>query len=188
MSIITLSMSPKLISIVIATLILLGGTWILISSKNNPTSTKAIVVPTTTPTPSPVILLTWVDEAGFSFQYPEGTSIDKHSEDTKNYANLTLTLPSREVINIVMSDNTFKNLDAWVGQNSAVDTNLENCPAKKIFENDQETIACIDNEVLIKITGNNLSAITKSWKFIYPTPTSDSKKTPASDENILEEE
>ena len=33
-----------------------------------------------------------------------------------------------------MADNTYKNLDAWVGQNSAIDTTLNGKPAKKIIE------------------------------------------------------
>ena len=184
-------MISKPISIALILVLLIGGTAAFIFSKNTKTSKKTAIVPIVTPTPTPVTLLTWVDEAGFSFQYPEGTTIDKHPEDTKNYANLTLTLPSQETVTVVMADNTFKNLDAWVGKNSAFDTTLDSRPAKKILEGDQETVACIDNEVLVKITGKNISGIVKSWAFIYPTPTvskNTKPTTPAPDENVLEEE
>ena len=188
-------MFSKRIFISVAFLLLIGGLAAFIYSKNKTSSKKIAEVPSISPTPSPVTLLTWTDEAGFSFQYPEGTTIDKHPEDTKNYANLTLTLPSKDTVTIIMSDNTYKNLDAWVGQNSAFDTILDGRPAKKILENDLETIACIDNEVIVKITGKDISEIVKSWTFIYPTPTAPKNSTktaaptsPSSDEDVLIEE
>jgi len=183
-------MFSKKVLLIIASLILLGGTSAFIISKQKPDVGKNVETPSISPTPTPVVLLTWTDEAGFSFQYPEGTSIDKHPEDTKNYANLTLTLPSRDIVTIIMSDNTFKDLDTWVGQKTALDTTLGGQPAKKIFENGQETIACIDNGVLVTVTGKEISGIVNSWTFIYPT-TSLSKNTnaaPAQDENVLVEE
>lgn len=152
--------------------------------------TPEVATASPTPTPTTVTLVTWTDEAGFSFQYPGGTNIDKHPEDTKNYANLTLTLPSRDIVTVVMSDNTFKDLDSWVGQNSALDTTFGGQPAKKISENGQETVACIDNGVLVKVTGKDVSGIVSSWTFIYPTSgiSKNSNTAPSSDENVLEEE
>jgi len=188
-------MSTKQISVVIGLLISVAIVGVFFISRKNQKSDVVTPKTSVSPTPTSVSLLTWIDEAGFSFQYPEGTVIDKHSEDTKNYANLTLTLPSRETVNILVSDNQYKNLDAWVGQNSAFDTTLDGRPAKKILENDLETIACIDNEVIVKITGKDISEIVKSWTFIYPTTTvsKNSPKTttpasPASDEDVLIEE
>lgn len=182
-------MFSKQIFIITASIIIVGGLGLFLISKNPKVPNVAPVV-TISPTPSlpPAIMATWTDEAGFSFQYPEGSSIDKHPEDTKNYANLTLTLPSSDIVTVVMSDNTFKDLDSWVGQNAALDTTLGGQAAKKIFENGQETIACIDNGVLVKITGKDISGIVNSWTFIYPTTTANSKSAPAADENVLIEE
>lgn len=184
-------MSKKQIPVIII-LLLLGASAIffLFSSKQDVKKSAPIITPSPTPTAVPVTLVTWTDEAGFSFQYPEGTEIDKHPEDTKNYANLTLTLPSREIINIKMSDNSFKNLDAWVGDNSAIDTTLEGRPAKKIKLDGLETVASIDNEVLVTIEGKNVAGIVNSWTFIYPTAAPAKKITTqvSEDTNVLEEE
>lgn len=182
-------MYSKRILIVVGLFILVGG-GLFVLTKRRPVSEKPVTMPPISATPTPVALLTWTDEAGFSFQYPEGTAIDKHPEDTKNYANLTLTLPSRTIVNITMSDNTYKNLETWVGQNSAVDVTLGGVPAKMIYENDQKTIGCIDNDVFVKIVGDDTTGIVKSWTFIYPTPSTPKNPgtPPVSDENVLEEE
>ncbi|KKT82801.1 MAG: hypothetical protein UW80_C0031G0002 [Microgenomates group bacterium GW2011_GWC1_44_9] len=186
-------MFSKQILIPIGLFILIGGSTAYMFAKRSPDIKKpsALLSPMATPTQIPTKLLTWTDEAGFSFQYPEGTTIDKHPEDTKNYANLTLTLPSKEEIEIVMSDNKFNNLDAWVSKNSALDTTLDGRPAKKIMLDDLETLACIDNEVIVTITGKDIAEIVKSWTFIYPTPAAASKTSaPSADDggDVLEEE
>ena len=43
-----------------------------------------------TPTAAPQ-LLTWDDPAGFTMQYPEGLTVNKHDEDMVNYAHVELT-------------------------------------------------------------------------------------------------
>ncbi|EKD52596.1 MAG: hypothetical protein ACD_61C00296G0003 [uncultured bacterium] len=183
-------MNSKQILVAIVLFVLIGGTATYFIFGRHPETQKTTEKPTPTPTAIPVKMLTWTDEAGFSFQYPEGTSIDNHPEDKKNYANLTLTLPSKDIVTIIMSDNTFKNLDAWVGKNSALDTTLDGQPAKKILTDDLETIACIDNEVLVTITGKDTTDLAKSWVFIYPSPTATAKSTNTSDDggDVLEEE
>lgn len=185
-------MISKQIAVVVAIVLFVGLTATFVYIRQ-PVPQKIAAVTTTTPSPTPIpaTLLTWTDEAGFSFQYPEGTTIDTHPEDTKNYANLTLTMPSGGVVNIKMSDNTHKDLNAWAGQSSAIDAFLGGQAAKKIIdENGQEVIGSIDNDVLVTITGNNLSTISNSWIFIYPTPAA--AKAATSDmsggEDILEEE
>lgn len=46
-----------------------------------------------TPTPTPAPLLTWNDPNGFTFQYPEGLSVNIHDEDKENYAHLEFAHP-----------------------------------------------------------------------------------------------
>ena len=43
-----------------------------------------------TPTPTPK-LVPWDDPAGFTMQYPEGLTLNKHEEDVVNYAHVELT-------------------------------------------------------------------------------------------------
>jgi hypothetical protein len=96
-------MLSKRVVLTIVLLFITGGLAIYFFPINNTASEKKSQVVPTTPTPTPVTLLTWIDEAGFSFQYPDGTIVDKHPEDTKNYANLSLTLPSGEVVSIIIA-------------------------------------------------------------------------------------
>ncbi|KKT49263.1 MAG: hypothetical protein UW41_C0009G0030 [Candidatus Collierbacteria bacterium GW2011_GWC2_44_18] len=182
-------MFSKRIFIPVVTLLLIGASVTYLFSKREPRKQEAPEITTTTPTATPIKMLTWIDEAGFSFKYPEGTSIDYHPDDKKNYANITLVFPSNKTAQIIMTDNTNKNLDAWAGENSALDTTLDGRPAKKIFKDGQEIIACIDNDVLVTIAGNDASDIIKSWTFIYPTPTIIAKSTNTDNDtgSILEE-
>ncbi len=180
----------KQIAVTILLFILIGGAAAyFLSGKPNTQKTAAVAAVTPTPTQAPANMLTWTDLAGFSFKYPEGTNIDNHPDDTKNYANLTLTLPSKNIVNVVMADNTYKNLDVWAGENSAIDATLDGRPAKKILKDDLQTIASIDNGVLVTITGQDIADTVKTWTFIYPSPTT-AKSAPASDNggDVLEEQ
>lgn len=159
-------MSLKQIMILVVAAILVGGVVTFFISKSKPVVKDTIpVVFVATPTPIPAILLTWTDEAGFSFQYPNGTKIDNHPEDTTNYANLTLTFPDQSVAQIIMSDKTAINA---------------------------ATATFTDDDVVVTITGSYKDMITSSWQFIYPTPTiSKAPKTvaPSTDNgDVLEEE
>ncbi|MCX6726381.1 MAG: hypothetical protein NTY75_01010 [Candidatus Shapirobacteria bacterium] len=179
--IITLIMTLKRILIVIVLAILVGTIATYYILKPKPVSPNTTEITSISPTPIPVALSTWTDEAGFSFQYPTGTLIDKHPEDTTNYANLTLTLPSQNTVNIIMADNTFKDL--------LINTTLGGKPAKKVIKDGVTTVTCIDNEVLVTITGQDISGIVDSWAFIYPTKAV--TKTSTSSDNssdVLEEE
>lgn len=164
-------MQSKQIIIAVSALFLIGLSAFLLLPKDKKEVKKESVINlvSPTPTPTPVKLLTWTDsDAGFSFQYPEDSTVDKHPEDNENYANLTLSSPSGEKINIIMADNKYKDLDRWAGDNPGVDTTLDGRPAKKIIEGEVETVACIDNEVIVTISGKDVSKILDSWTFIYP--------------------
>lgn len=186
-------MSPKQIIIVVILATLFGTTVTSLFIKLKEKPKDSIITVDISPTPTKLMLSTWEDPAGFSFQYPSATTIDKHPEDSANYANLTLTLPSTDTIDIIVADNKFKNLDAWVGQNSAIDTTLGGIPAKKIIKEGITILACIDLEVLVTIKGKDISQIVDSWTFVYPTSIPSKVVVPpysgpSDDGDVLEEE
>lgn len=85
-------------------------------------------------------LVTWNDPAGFSFQYPQNITIDKHDEDTENYAHLELTNASHPGRLIVWAkDTTYTDVATWVKKDASIkdaaviDTSLGGKPAKKII-------------------------------------------------------
>ena len=200
-------MSFKQILIVVILAILIGGTVTFFIFKQNRVYKNTAEVTSISPTPTSVVLSTWTDEAGFSFQYPEGILIDKNADDTVNYANLTFT-DSKEPgsINILMSDDTYKTLDKWIASNAelklggTIDTTLGGKDGKKILTTTETIIGVIDSEVLVTIRRDlNLSPllentwqkITNTWTFIYPTPdVTKSTQTTTVDNSgdILEEE
>lgn len=154
-------MTTKQILIIIVLVIIIGATSLFFVLKpKSVVQTENII---SAPTPTSVSLLTWTDEAGFSFQYPIGTTIDKHPEDNVNYANLTITFPDNTTAQIIMSDKTATN---------------------------SVTATFTDNDVVVTVTGNK-DLIVKSWQFIYPTPTTGKSATsPISTDSgdVLEEE
>lgn len=161
-------MTTKQILIIIILIITIGSISIFFVLKPKSIAPNtALTIENTAlqnPTPTSVALSTWTDEAGFSFQYPTGTTIDKHPEDSVNYANLTLTFPDKTTAQIIMSDKTATNV---------------------------ATASFTDDDVVVTITGNK-DIITKSWQFIYPTPTtgkSNQTSSSSSDSgDVLEEE
>jgi hypothetical protein len=214
-NIITSIMTLKYILLVVIVLaVLVGGTATYLVSKQNQiaedTSTERFqTVPSSIlPSPTSVTLSTWIDEAGFSFQYPRDITIDKHTEDTTNYANLTLTNTSTtDNITVLMTDNIYKTLDKWIASDSKLksgtilDTTLGGKNGKKILTTNGTIIGVIDNDVLVTLKrSTNLSPlletswgkIIETWEFVYPTPTIGTAKTTKtiSDDtgNVLEEE
>lgn len=78
---------PILVGLVIGGIVS-GGYLLWIRNQSVPIEQAA------TPTPTPAPLLTWNDPNGFTFQYPEGLSINIHDEDKENYAHLEFTHPN----------------------------------------------------------------------------------------------
>ena len=77
------------------------------------------------------------NEDGYTtFEYPEGITINNHPEDTKNYANLTLTFPNNNQVNIIMADKT--SISPTKNKN-IIDTTLGGITAQKYVENGQTT-------------------------------------------------
>lgn len=184
-------MSFKQFLIVVVAIVLISVTAMVFMKKQNQSYKKNTaeiisISPIPTPTPIPNALSTWTDEAGFSFQYPEGILIDRHADDTVNYSNLTLT-DSKQAgsINILMSDDTYKTLNKWIASNTElksgniIDTTLDGKDGKKILTSNGIIVGVIDSEVLVTIKKDlNLSPLLENawqkiidtWTFVYPTP------------------
>lgn len=84
-------MKKPLVLIIVGGLLLglSGAGAYLYYSKNN----GVVISPAgtdVTPMPTPKLLM-WDDPAGFTMQYPEGLTLNKHDEDTVNYAHVELT-------------------------------------------------------------------------------------------------
>ena len=195
-NIITLIMQLKKMLLVVV-LTILAGVIVFFIIRPKPKKVEMSPVLSPSPTPISVTLATWNDEAGFSFLYPEGITIDKHAEDTVNYANLTFTDKDQGSIDIVMSDND-NTLDKWT---NAIDTVLGEKDGKKNMTDTGMTIGVVDNDVLVTLTRTTklsplLEAawqnITDSWKFVYPTPKAAQKTQTTTIEvdggEVLEEE
>lgn len=94
------------------------------------------------PTPTPVSFLTWNDQNGFSFQYPEGLTVNKHDEDKENYAHIEFTHPNHPGKLIIWGKDVPANVTdaaSWVKSDtrflgaSILDTEMGGQPAKKVM-------------------------------------------------------
>ena len=126
---------PILIGLVVGG-ILSGGYLLWI--RNRSVSVKQTAVPT----PTPAQLLTWNDPNGFTFQYPEGLSVNKHDEDKENYAHLEFTHPDHPGKLIVWGKDPAKGVTdtaGWVKNEkrftgaSVLDTEMGGQKAAKIM-------------------------------------------------------
>lgn len=67
------------------------------------------------PTPAPIEIATWTDPAGFTFQYPKDLTVNKHDEDTENYAHVELASKDHPGSIVVWAkDTTAADVNAWV--------------------------------------------------------------------------
>lgn len=117
------------------------GTGAFFLSKRAVTQEPNVSV-TVTPTAEPkqVSYLTWEDPAGFTFQYHEGITINKHDENQNDYAQIEMTHADHPgKLTVWASDTKYADVTAWIkgektfaGANT-IDTSLGNQPAKKIM-------------------------------------------------------
>jgi hypothetical protein len=105
-------------------------------------------------------LLTWEDPAGFTFQYLEGLTVDRHEEDNENYAHIEFTHPDHPGNIIVWAkDTTADSVDGWLkvsrefSGGSTIDTTLGQKPAKKILLDSPKRmiVAVMDADVVITV-------------------------------------
>ncbi len=122
-----------------AAALLTGG--VLVASKKiiSVPNLSLQTAPSSNPTPAPPKLLTWDDPAGFTFQYPEGLTVNKHDEDNESYAHVEFTSQSHPGSLIVWAkDTNSADVTAWVRTEKSfvgapiLDTTLGSKPAKKM--------------------------------------------------------
>lgn len=181
-----------------------------LKSKSETVSPAGPLSQETSPTSAPLEskTLTWKDQAGFIFNYPEGIKINDHPEDNTNYSHLDLTAAEKNGgILIMASDTGYKSAAEWGtkdrrnsqigGGGTAI--NLGGKPGRKIsFPDDKTTIVgTVDEGILftIKLTPEEsgywektFDQIVSSFEFWQPTPAESS--APASDGggDVIEEE
>lgn len=115
--------------------------------------------------PSPVINLEkWDDPAGFTMEYPERLTIDKHDEDKENYAHVELTSsenPGSIIIWVkdlpkgVSSAQTWVDKDIELSKANVLDTTLGEKEGKKVIVgSDKIIVGTVYDDVLWYIEGN----------------------------------
>lgn len=102
-------------------------------------------------------LLTWRDPNGFTFQYPDGLTIDSHEEDQENYAHIEFRHPDYPgSVFVWAKDTTAKDVSAWAKtekrfQNANIlDTTFANTPGKKVLIDSpkQIVVGTISDEII----------------------------------------
>lgn len=203
-------------------LVLVGGVifFIIKSQKktdvlNSPVSEndRRLIVPTSTLSSAKVLI--WTDQAGFSFQYPDGLTINKHDEDSVNYAHIDfISKNGNSSVLVMASDAKYKTLDDWVKNDKSmiganiIDSTLGGKPAKKMLSADGGSISIgtIDSGILFTIgtlaykdseMKDVSDRISSTFKFVTPTsavsktaptPAGSSGSSSSNDEGIIEEE
>lgn len=116
-----------------------SGGWYLWQTKIKPPAVTP-ASSATTPFAAAPSLLTWNDPAGFTLQYPQDLTVNKHDEDKDNYAHLEFTHKDHPGSIIIWAkDTTAADITAWVRTEktfagaSILDTTLGGQPAKKIL-------------------------------------------------------
>lgn len=145
----------------IAGLVIISGiiffTQQRMASQKKPQNTSDVSV---TPAPKEELLL-WDDPAGFSFQYPKGLTVDKHDEDTENYAHVELTNTDHKGKIIIWGkDTTATTIADWLKAEKSlknaisVDTTLGGNEAKKIIVKEpkaKQITATLDEDILVMV-------------------------------------
>ncbi len=162
-----------------------------VPSKGTQTSTLP------SPLPTQSSLKTWGDPAGFTFQYPQGLTTNKHEEDNESYAHVELTDSSHKGNIIVWAKDAPKgknrkvvtSLAEWIESDTRfdsaniLDTMLGGKPAKKILLHVPKKMilsGTLSDGLLFSVEGNFddteywtpiYTRITDSFQFTTPNDT-----------------
>lgn len=197
-----------LIAIPIGLILAGGALYFFLNNKKEETVSPAVPTSTTiTQTTQTPKNLLWEDQAGFSFEYPEGLVINKHPEDKENYANIDFTDSAKTGnIKIIAADTKLKTIKDWAKQKegttgNSVDSTLGGKIAANITFSDSNKVivGAIDQAILftIELTPDSAGYFKKvydqiltSFEFVYPTqaPVSGGNSSGSSGDIIEEEE
>lgn len=120
---------------------LIGAGSYLVLSKRQERIVSPNGAATLTPTPAPQ-LTTWNDPAGFTLQYQQGLMVNKHDEDSINYAHVEFTMPGKpgnlivwvkDIPSGVSDTKSWVKNDASLSAGMTFDTLLGGRPAQKIL-------------------------------------------------------
>lgn len=203
------------ISVIVLTLILgvIGG---IIFAASSQLSSKEKVLPIAITPPAPdspsTTLSSYVDSAGYTFQYPDDFTVNnKSSEDVAVYSDVVVSSKTNEngSILIKVEDTKLKALDAWLKAEgiSSVSaqvssSSLGGLSANIVKTDDKTQIVAIDKGILFVVTllaNKNkdyfLSAydtIVSSFAFVKPEEESSTDSSPVGssggDDVVVEEE
>lgn len=180
----------KLLAIVFTGIIL--GACTKTSPPPSPEPTKIpekVAVPT-------VKTMTWTDEAGFVFNYPEDVKVSANLNDNDSYANLTTS----DGLKIMAVDSKYKSIADWVKgepkfkDGVIIDSELSGKAGKKVVKSGIVIVGIIDDNILFTIEysadSKSGSQIVDSFTLTFPTPKPATKVAPVDtgEEVILEEE
>lgn len=206
-------MKSKVWLIILAIVLVLAGgaAFFIFGSKKNTEVLPSPLIESNVPTAPPTSpkILTWNDQAGFSFQYPDGLTINKHDEDVTNYAHIDfISSNNKSSVLVLASDTKYKTIDEWVKNDksvlgaSAIDSTLGDKPSKKVLSSDGGSISIgtIDSGILFTISTiaykdteikSVFDKISSTFVFVVPTSAA-SKSAPATSTQdsggIIEEE
>ncbi len=130
---------PIFVGLLIGSIVSGGYLWWIKNRQAKPVVSQELVSQNT---PTPVRLLIWNDPNGFSFQYPEGLTINKHDEDKENYAHLEFThadhlgsliVWGKDPANGVTDAQSWVKGDSRFSGASVLDTEMGGQPAKKVM-------------------------------------------------------
>ncbi|OGG29189.1 hypothetical protein A2971_00330 [Candidatus Gottesmanbacteria bacterium RIFCSPLOWO2_01_FULL_46_21] len=120
--------------------------------------------------------LTWRDPNGFSFQYPDGLTVNKHNEDKENYAHIEFTHPDHPGNVIVWGkDTTAADATAWAKTEkrfkgaSTLDTTFANVSGKKVLiaAPSQIIVGTVDDSIAWTVEG--LLTDSAFWTGVHTT-------------------
>lgn len=118
-----------------------AGGYLFVSKAGTPVVSPKASEESATPTIIPKTL-TWDDPAGFTISYPEGLILNKHDEDTANYAHVEFTAPGKpggivvwvkDIPTGVTDTGSWIKKDASLSAGSALDTVIGGQPGQKIL-------------------------------------------------------
>ena len=168
-----------------------------------------VISPEATVTTTPPVgeLLTWEDPAGFMFQYPKEAQVNKHDEDSQNYAHIELTQKDNPGTIIVWAkDTNAVDSASWVKAEKSLsggtvfDTSLAGISGKKVLlTTPKKTVVSgiVDEGVVFYVEGvfdsseywtKAYDAITSSFSFSSAKQNAPPQAGAAAEDAVDEEE